>query len=96
VEALLNLPSTVFIQGGAVMLLAATVWLVMTGRLVPRSTVEDARADRDGWRKTAEAEQEINRIRANQFDELLELARTTDQVIRALPQPGQRPPRGQR
>ncbi len=88
-----GLPATLFTTGGAVALLFATIWLIFTGRLVPRSAIDDVRQDRDGWRKAAEAEQEINRVQAGQLSELLELARTTDQVIRALPL---RQPRGNR
>lgn len=35
------------VQGGAVAVLLAVLWLVYTGRLVPRSTLEDVRKDRD-------------------------------------------------
>ncbi|GIH91928.1 hypothetical protein ACFFMN_34025 [Planobispora siamensis] len=35
------------IQLGAVGVLFAVLWLVFTGRLVPRSTLDDVRADRD-------------------------------------------------
>ncbi|WP_068925052.1 hypothetical protein [Planobispora rosea] len=41
------------IQLGAVGVLLAVLWLVFTGRLVPRSTLEDVRADRDA--RVAEA-----------------------------------------
>lgn len=35
------------IQGGAVVVVFAIVWLVVKGHLVPRSVLEDARKDRD-------------------------------------------------
>jgi hypothetical protein len=35
------------VQGGAVGLVLAIIWLIALGRLVPRSTLEDVRADRD-------------------------------------------------
>ena len=47
------------IQGGAVALLAAVVWAIVLGRLVPRSHVEDVRADRDA--RIAAAEQDAER-----------------------------------
>ncbi|MFI6510147.1 hypothetical protein ACIBCT_21285 [Streptosporangium sp. NPDC050855] len=44
------------VQGGAAVLLAAFVWLIGTGRLVPRSVLEDARKDRD--ERIAQAEKD--------------------------------------
>ncbi|GAA2308734.1 hypothetical protein GCM10010149_68570 [Nonomuraea roseoviolacea subsp. roseoviolacea] len=41
------------VQGGAVVVLFAVLWLVFTGRLVPRSTLDDVRADWDA--RVAEA-----------------------------------------
>jgi hypothetical protein len=47
------------VQGGAVAVLLAVLWLVYSGRLVPRSTLEDVRADRDA--RIAEAEKDTER-----------------------------------
>jgi hypothetical protein len=47
------------VQGGAVAVLLAVLWLVYTGRLVPRSTLEDVRKDRDD--RIAEAERDTER-----------------------------------
>jgi hypothetical protein len=47
------------VQGGAVVVLLAVLWLVFTGRLVPRSTLEDVRADRDA--RIAEADRDAER-----------------------------------
>lgn len=47
------------VQGGAVALLAAVVWAIVIGRLVPRSHVEDVRADRDA--RLVEAEKDAER-----------------------------------
>ncbi len=82
---LFGLPIGFVLQGGAVALLGATFWLVMTGRLVPRSTIEDIKSDRDNWRLAHERVLETNRVQADQLNELLELSRTTSEVIRALP-----------
>jgi hypothetical protein len=41
-------------QSGAVGLLLLAVWLVLSGRIVPRSTHEDVRRDRDAYRVAAE------------------------------------------
>lgn len=47
------------LQGGAVAVLLAVLWLVFTGRLVPRSTLDDVRADRDA--RIAEADRDAER-----------------------------------
>lgn len=44
------------VQGGAVGLVLAIIWLIALGRLVPRSTLEDVRADRDA--RVAEANED--------------------------------------
>jgi hypothetical protein len=44
------------VQLGAVGVLFAVLWLVFSGRLVPRATLEDVRADRDA--RVAEASQD--------------------------------------
>lgn len=59
-------------------LLAVVVLLVLTGRLVPRSTLLDMRADRDRWAQVAQEEQ-------GQKRELLRGAQVTNDVLRALP-----------
>ncbi|MFD9949676.1 hypothetical protein ACFWYW_55680 [Nonomuraea sp. NPDC059023] len=46
-------------QGGAVVVLLAVLWLIFTGRLVPRSTLDDVRADRDA--RIADAEKDTER-----------------------------------
>jgi len=61
------------VQGGAVVLLAACVWLVVKGLLVPRSVLEDARkdaearaaqAEKDRDARVAEAEKDCEQWRA--------------------------------
>ncbi|WP_068922209.1 hypothetical protein [Planobispora rosea] len=46
------------VQGGAVAVLLAALWLVLRGQLVPRSTLEDVRADRDARIAEANADAE--------------------------------------
>lgn len=82
-------------QGGAAALVALVVLMILLGRLVPRSVLEDVRADRDArvaeiaaerdtWR-TAHRESEAARQEAqSQAGELLELSRTADHVLRAI------------
>jgi hypothetical protein len=83
-----GLQASLFVNGGAVTLLGLTVWLVFTGRLVPRSTVEDLRADRDNWRDAALAKEETRQVEAEQSRLVLdELAQTVDRFISSLPPP---------
>jgi len=77
-------------------LLSLVVLLVLTGRLVPRRTIDDLRADKDASDAALRAEadkwrtawmEELGRSDAlqGQNKELLELARTAVPVIQALP-----------
>lgn len=66
-------------------LLVLVVLLILTGRLVPRSTLQDMREERDTWR-AAHAESEVARqAERAQVTELLELSRTAGHVLTALP-----------
>lgn len=68
-------------------ILTIVVLMILRGALVPRSTHQEVRSDRDTWRDAWEASEEARRVQAQQLGELLELAKTTDQFIRALPRP---------
>lgn len=70
---------------GAAGLLVLVVLLILTGRLVPRSTLLDMRDERDTWR-SAHAESEAARqAEREQVTELLELSRTAGHVLTSLP-----------
>lgn len=73
------IPWNVIAQGGAVAILAGVVWMIVTGRLVPRSALTDAHVERDRWRDAA-------REAMRQNNELLTGARVTREVLRALPE----------
>lgn len=65
-------------------LLAILILLILTGRLVPRRTMEDALHDRDEWR-TAHRISEAARVElAEQVGELLEQGRTTNAFMQAI------------
>lgn len=66
-------------------LLAFTIFLILTGRLVPRSTYKDALEERDKWHKAADMSEHARDLEAEANRELLELARTTVALLRALP-----------
>lgn len=75
---------------GATGLLSLTVVLVLRGKLVPRSTLEMMRADRDRevetWKAIAERRSQLIDVQQHQIAMLLEGNRTTQRVIEALPE----------
>lgn len=77
---------------GATGILTLVVLLVLWGKIVPRSTLDDMRADKDKqietWRSAYEKSETAREIQRAQITDLLEIARTTNTVIQALPVPG--------
>lgn len=75
---------------GSAGLLAVVVIMVLTGRLVPRSVVEDLRADKDAqietWKTAYERAVSAQDVQRDHIRTLLEASRTTTHVIQALPQ----------
>lgn len=94
-----GLTGEVLAQGGATLLLAIVVLMILTGRLVPKRTVDDMRADkqlridalaieRDTWKAAHTISEEARRAALEQTTQMLELSRTAESVLRALPRPG--------
>lgn len=86
----------VWVQGGFGLLVAGGVWLVLTGRLLPRSTLEDLRQDRDDrvaearaetqvWREAYESSKRANEALAIQLNQMLEVGHTANRVLQSLP-----------
>lgn len=75
------------VQGGAVAILAWVFIQVMRGRIVPRRTLDDMKAERDTWRDAHRVSEEARHIAQGQVGQLLELSRTASHVLTALPQP---------
>lgn len=86
---------TIAPTGGFITALVAMAWLVYTGKLVPRSVLDDQRADhavamaaeradKEHWRQVAVTS-------SAQVSELLTTARVTAQVLQALPASTQSP-----
>lgn len=74
---------------GMLVLVMGLPYLQMArGKLVPRSTLDDVIHDRDEWRAAHRISETARQTGADQVDELLEHARTTDTFIRSLPHPG--------
>ena len=85
-------------QGGAAAIVVLVVLLILLGRLVPRSVLEDVRADRDArlaeiaqerdtWRDAHKESESARQVAQDQVGELLELSRTADHLLRSLPHP---------
>jgi hypothetical protein len=73
-------------DAGAVTLLVVVVLLILTGRLVPRRTHEDAIADRDNWRQAFLESEAARKVEHEQMAELLEMAKLGEHILTALPQ----------
>ncbi|MBZ6290441.1 hypothetical protein KVH30_02485 [Streptomyces olivaceus] len=73
------------VDGGSVALLALVFLYVVTGRLVPRKTHEDALADRDNWKNAFLQSEAARQVEHNQTSELLEMARLGGHLLAALP-----------
>lgn len=65
-------------------LLGIAVVLMMFGKLVPRSALTDKDAEVERWRKAYEAEREARATSDAQTAELLEVAKTTHNLIVAM------------
>lgn len=74
---------------GATGLLAVVVVLVLTGRLVPKSTLDELRADKDKqieiWRTAYDTSMSAQEVQREHISALLEAAETTTHVIQSLP-----------
>lgn len=71
-------------------LVGVAVLMLLTGRIVPRATLEDARSDAANWRTAYEQEREARSALQKQNGELLELAKTSTSVLTALGQTSQK------
>jgi len=65
-------------------LLGIAILLLLTGRIVPRSTLMDKIKEADRWRAAYEAEREARSTSDDQTAELLELAKTTNSFMSAV------------
>lgn len=65
-------------------LLGIAILLLLTGRLVTRSALTDKIEEAERWRSAYEAEREARATADDQAAELLELARTTHDIIAAM------------
>jgi hypothetical protein len=69
-------------------LLTLVILLILTGRLVPRRTHEDALADRNNWRNAFLESEKARKVEHEHVEELLEMAKLGEHILTALPRPG--------
>lgn len=65
-------------------ILGITMLLILTGRLLPRSTYQEKVAEAERWRQAYEREREARAISDSQTRELLELARVNKSFLTAV------------
>lgn len=65
-------------------LLGITILLLLLGRIVPRSALTDKIAEADKWHQAFLTEREARMISDAQTAELLELAKTTHNIVDAV------------
>lgn len=74
---------------GATGLLAGVVILILTGRLVPKSTVDELRSDKDRqieiWRTAYDTSMSAQEVQREHISALLKATETTTHVIQSLP-----------
>ncbi len=85
----INLP---FVQGGAVVVLLAGIWLIFTGRMYPKSyvdnlregdrlTIERQREEIAEWRRAWIAADRTKRELVSQVSDLMETGKVTEQLL---------------
>ena len=65
-------------------LLGLAILLLLFGKIVPRSTLQDKIEECNRWREAYEKERDARALADAQTAELLELAKTTNSVISAV------------
>lgn len=76
------LTSLPFREVSSTVVLVGVVVLILTGRLVPRRSLNDAIAERDAWREAHGKSEEARMSLRNENYKLLETARISDQFYR--------------
>lgn len=65
-------------------LLGITILLLLTGRIVPRSTLRDKSLEAEKWREAYEKERDARATSNAQTIELLETAKLTHKIVAAM------------
>lgn len=77
--------TTSWTQIGATGLVTLVVLLVLFGKLVPKARLDEVIKEKEDWKSAAIRKDEAIALQAGQLDELMEVARTAEHLIRALP-----------
>lgn len=64
-------------------LLGIAILLLLLGRIVPRSTLQDKAAEAERWRQAYETEREARALSNRQTIELLEVTKLTNAIVTA-------------
>jgi hypothetical protein len=67
------------------------IYGVLTGKLYSRKAVDEIRGDRDNWKSAYFESDKANRVLMSQNSDLIDSAKTTDRIIRSLPEIGVSP-----
>ena len=60
------------------------VWSIITGKLVPRSTLEDVTHDRNEWRTESRIKDQQIAEKDTQLDHMAEVGTTVNTIMRSL------------
>ena len=80
----MNFAAIPWVQGGAAALLAFAVWLILTGRIVPRAVLKDSQAERDKWESAWRTSQDTVTELSQQVTALVEVGKTTEALLRSI------------
>lgn len=79
------LAATVALLTAATTAVLLPVRLILSGKLVPRTTYEDVLADRDAWRDAHRVSEQARTEQSAQVAQLLDGLETVQSMIRSLP-----------
>lgn len=65
-------------------LVSLAIYMIYTGRLVPRRHLDDTRQDRDSWKQAYQTNEKTLVELSHQMGQLLEYAKTSDHLIRSI------------
>ena len=75
-------------------LLTVAIGMILTGRLVPRSSLRDAQRTSDKWEAAWREESELTREQSVQLNQLTELGHTTVALLQSITTESSRPGKG--
>lgn len=79
------MPVNLWQSGGLAAVVVGVIWMVLTGRLVPRSQIKDLIKDRDLWKEAYWRTQAVNDAQTSQVQKLMDTIETTNRVLKAIP-----------